>query len=79
MRQFRMLLSLQQRFVRLLHHLAGDRPCRHRTIDVQRRTAHVDQRFNRDQQGDQFHRQAHGRQHNQRSKGCTATDTGHTG
>lgn len=50
LRQFRMLIGIEQLFIRLPHDLAGNRACRHRTIHVQRRTAHVDQRLHGNQQ-----------------------------
>ena len=48
--QLRMLIRIQQRFIRLLHDLAGNRPGRDRTTHVQRRTTHINQRLNRNQQ-----------------------------
>ena len=77
--QFRFVFAVHNGFVGLLHQLAGDGTCGHRTTNVQRGTAHVDQRFNRNQQGDQGYRQAHRWQYNQRSKGRTTAHTGNTG
>ena len=58
----------------LFQHLTRYEPCDHGVVDVQRRTAHVDQRFYRDQKTGERDRKVHRRQDDQGSEGCSATN-----
>ena len=75
MRQFGVIVAVQNCFIGLLQPLTGQRTGSHGTAYVQRSTPHIDQRFNGDQQRNQRDRQTHSRQNDQRGKRCTATDT----